>query len=318
MPESLAYENQPTRLSPHRTPSGQDLVSIIIPCYRQEAYLGEAVRSALDQTYPHLEIIVVDDGSPGDVAGVVAPFPGVKLIRLFNSGAAVARNRGMAEAAGSYLLFLDADDRLLPDAVARQLAVLRSRPELAFVSGQVQVIDGAGRLIEIPPFQEVQADHFRVLLGSNYIWTPGVVLYRRSVFENGQAFDTSAGGSADYELNIRLARQHPVAAINEVVLEYRVHEENMSANAALMLRSGIKVRRALYPFVRHDPALRKAWKQGIKAVQHDKGEALLKELAQNLRTGKARPTLGRDAWYLMKYYPLGLPRKLIRWLLGRN
>lgn len=312
MPDTLSPE---TSSSLDRTLSGKDLVSVIIPCYNQEAYLGEAIRSVLQQSHPSIEVIVVDDGSSGDVAEVTARFPQVQLIRQANGGAALARNRGMATAVGDYLLFLDADDRLLPDALAREVAVLKARPELAYVSGQVQLIDGAGGLIALPPAQEVEADHFRILLQSNYIWTPGAVLYRRSLFETEPGFDPAAGGSADFELNIRLARRHPVAVLSEVVLEYRTHGQNMSADAAYMLRSGIEVRRAQYPFVRHDPVLLKAWKQGIKAVQHDKGQELIRELAQNLRSRKLGPTLGRDIWYLLKYYPLGLPRKLIRWLM---
>src|SRR5690349_15716190 len=93
------------------------LVSIIIRCYNQGHFLGEAIDSALRQTYPHVEIIVIDDGSTDNTAEVVARYRGVRSIRQPNLGRCAAGNTGLGESRGEYLVFLDADDRLLPDAV---------------------------------------------------------------------------------------------------------------------------------------------------------------------------------------------------------
>jgi glycosyltransferase involved in cell wall biosynthesis len=98
--------------------------SIVIPCYNQASYLGEAIESALAQTVEPLEIIVVDDGSTDDVAGVVAPYGSrVKLIRRENGGVAAARNTGIAAAKGTYIATLDADDKLHPDYLKRLTGV---------------------------------------------------------------------------------------------------------------------------------------------------------------------------------------------------
>ena len=89
------------------------LVSVVIPCYNQAHFLGEAIESVLAQTYPHLEIVVVDDGSTDNTGEVAARYPGVRYVRQENQGLAAARNTGLRHSSGDYLVFLDADDRLL-------------------------------------------------------------------------------------------------------------------------------------------------------------------------------------------------------------
>src|SRR5215216_7819784 len=93
------------------------LVSIVIPCYRQAHLLGDAIESALSQTYPRVEVVVVDDGSPDDPASVVARHPEVHFVQQANQGGSVARNAGLRASRGEYVVFLDGDDVLLPHAV---------------------------------------------------------------------------------------------------------------------------------------------------------------------------------------------------------
>src|SRR6185503_10394131 len=93
------------------------LVSIIIPCYNQGRYLGDAIESVLRQSYRRLEIIVVDDGSTDDSSQVARKYSDVKLRRQENRGFSRARNAGLEASRGDYLVFLDADDRLLPGAI---------------------------------------------------------------------------------------------------------------------------------------------------------------------------------------------------------
>src|ERR687890_532744 len=96
-------------------------VSVVIPCYNQARFLGEAIQSVLSQGYTDLEIIVVDDGSKDGTEEVASGYaredPRVRLIRRENGGLAEARNRGLAEAGGEYVVFLDSDDRLVSGAL---------------------------------------------------------------------------------------------------------------------------------------------------------------------------------------------------------
>jgi glycosyltransferase involved in cell wall biosynthesis len=99
------------------------LVSILIPCYNAASWLAETLESALAQTWPHKEIIVVDDGSTDDSAGIARAFVqhGMRLIPQPNRGASAARNAALAAPRGDYFQFLDADDLLAPDKLARQM-----------------------------------------------------------------------------------------------------------------------------------------------------------------------------------------------------
>lgn len=292
----------------------EERVSVIIPCYKQAEFLKEAIESVLVQTYRNFEILVVDDGSPDDIEKIVRQYPPVKLLRQPNAGAAIARNNGIRNSTGSYLIFLDSDDRLLPGALLTGVAFLTQNPALAFVTGHVKLIDAKGNFLEIPSQPTVKEDHYRTLLRSNYIWTPGVVMYRRSVFDGHRGFDPRAGGSADYELNIRLARTLPVGCHGKVVLEYRQHGTNMSGRLAYMLKSGVDVRRKQYKYVKKDGSLLNAWKRGIKIVQEDVGERLLKQVHTKMKDPALRKGGFDDLMYLLKYYPKGF----IKFFLGRG
>lgn len=111
-------------------------VSVVIPCFNQGAYVAEAIESVLVQSFIDFEIIIVDDGStdPHTVAVLDAlEHPKIRLVRTTNQGLATARNNGIAEATGRYILPLDADDRIGPDCLAKSAAVLDARPDVGFV-----------------------------------------------------------------------------------------------------------------------------------------------------------------------------------------
>ena len=110
------------------------LVSVIVPCYNGAAFLEEALRSALAQSYPEVEVVVVDDGSTDSSGEIARRFP-VRYIRQENRGLSEARNSGIRESKGSYLVFLDADDRLKPRAIETGLNALALRPDCALTVG---------------------------------------------------------------------------------------------------------------------------------------------------------------------------------------
>ncbi len=116
-------------------------VSIVITTYNDARFLAEAIESALGQTVSACEVIVVDDGSRDDPVPVVSRYPQVRLIRQCNQGLAAARNTGWRAARGAYVVFLDADDRLMPGALASNLRRFDERPECAFVYGSYSHID---------------------------------------------------------------------------------------------------------------------------------------------------------------------------------
>lgn len=120
-------------------------VSIIIPCYNHAEYLGEAIESSLAQTYPHLEVIVVDDGSTDDTAAVAAAYP-VRLIRTNNRGPSSARNTAIMNAGGEAILPLDADDTLHPDYLKHTVGPLAEDPGVGVVHTYAQIL-GSGEMM---------------------------------------------------------------------------------------------------------------------------------------------------------------------------
>ncbi|PYI51683.1 MAG: hypothetical protein DMC62_07885 [Verrucomicrobia bacterium] len=127
------------------------LASVIIPCYNQAHFLHEAIESASAQTYSHREILVVDDGSTDNTAKVTASYPGVRYVRQENLGVASARNTGFKQSRGEYLVFLDADDRLLPEALRVGVDCLRQHPDCAFAAGFCRLIVADGSLLDDEP-----------------------------------------------------------------------------------------------------------------------------------------------------------------------
>ena len=111
-------------------------VTVITPCYNGGSYLAEALRSALGQSRPPLEVIVVDDGSTDDSASIAERFgPPVRVIQQENQGLPEARNRGLAEARGTHVLFLDADDLLSPEALEHLVSAVGERPDAVALMG---------------------------------------------------------------------------------------------------------------------------------------------------------------------------------------
>lgn len=111
-------------------------ISVITPCYNGARYLADTLRSALAQTSPPAEIIVIDDGSTDDSATIAESFgPPIRVIRQANRGESVARNRGIAEARGTHVLFLDADDLLGPEALERLTAAVAGRSDAVAIMG---------------------------------------------------------------------------------------------------------------------------------------------------------------------------------------
>jgi len=315
--EQMAEENSATRdpesIQPesHAPPGGRQneggegLVSVVIPCYNQAHFLGEAIESVLAQSYKGFEIVVVDDGSPDNTSEVASRYEEVRLVRQENRGLAGARNRGLAEAKGEYVVFLDSDDRLMPEALEVGVRELEAHPECAFVCGTVTYISAEGASTWTEPRTHVE-DHYAALLQRNYIGTPANVVFRGWVFGEVGSFDTSLRASEDYDLYLRVARRFPVHYHGEVVAEYRWHGENMTADAALMLRSTVAVLRSQREHVKGNEQYEKAYRVGMKAFQEHNGVNLAKDIRSRVEQ-REWAKAAHGALALARYYPRGLP-----------
>lgn len=262
--------------------AGAPLVSVVIPCFDQAHYLGEAIESVLAQTHPELELTVVDDGSGDNTAEVAARYPGVRRLGQGNSGVAVARNRGLAASSGEYVVFLDADDRLLPRAIETGVGELRSRPEAAFAAGMPRDIGRGGGVIREARQPLVTRDHYLKLLEECFIWSGSSLVYRRRPLEAVGAFNERRVAADDYELYLKLARSYPVLCHEEVVTEYRRHGSNTTRNAGLVLSSQLQVLNGQRRLLRNREE-RNARRVGVRNTRAKQGEALVERIANAWR-----------------------------------
>jgi glycosyltransferase involved in cell wall biosynthesis len=278
------------------------LVSVVIPCFNQAHFLGDAIASALAQTYAPVEVIVVDDGSTDDTAAVAARFPGVRYVHRENGGLSAARNTGFRESRGAYLAFLDADDVLLPRAVETALQCLEPSPECAFVSGRFRYVDADGALtvVDVPP--NVPADPYLAFLRGNHIGMHATVVYRRAPLEAAHGFDVSLAACEDYDLFLRLAAEHPVLRHDEVVADYRQHGANMSRDLTLMLPTVLAVLRRQWPRARRSAEYRRGYRTGRRTWQMHYGPMAWEEAVSRWRSGQRGAAL-RLAALLVRHAP---------------
>jgi glycosyltransferase involved in cell wall biosynthesis len=282
------------------------LVSVIIPCYNQGHYLGETIESVLGQTHQNFEIVVVDDGSTDNTSEVASGYAQVKLLHQQNQGRpAVGRNNGFRESAGEYIVFLDSDDRLTPDALEVGLKHLVDYPERAFVSGHARFIDAEGASLPTEQRACVERDHYEALLKENYIWTPGTVMFRRSALERAGSFNPSLRmkGSEDYDLYLRLARESPVYCHDCQVVEYRQHGSSLSRNSATMLKATLTVHRVQWPFVKGNKRYEEAYRKGRTFYQRYYGGRLVNEVRARVRQRRELKKVARDLLILLRYHP---------------
>lgn len=292
-----------------------DLVSVIIPCYGQAHFLGEALDSVLAQSHGTFEVIVVDDGSPDDTAAVVARYaerdPRVRGFRQENRGLSGARNAGLARARGEHVVFLDADDKLCPDALASGLAALRAHPDCAFASGRFEFVEPEGRVVDNPlDIGRIDGDPYEALLRVNQIAVPAMVMYRRWVFDAVGTFDQSVSPAEDYDLYLRVTRRFPISTHDAVVAHYRQHGGGLSANASRMARALLRVMDRQLPHVARSARLRQAHREGVRFWKRFYfTRAARNAMGRVLHDGNWRPLM-RDLPIVIRWGPLAVARYL--------
>lgn len=280
--------------------------SVVIPCFDQGHYLGEAIESVLAQSAPATELIVVDDGSADNSFEVAGRYPGVRRLRQSRRGVAAARNAGLAAAGGDFIAFLDADDRLLERALEVGREALEPRPNLAFVFGACRDIGADGCPSGDAEQPLVTQDHYLRLLESCFIWSGSSILFRRRALEAIGGFDERLAAGDDYDLYLRLARRFPIYGHGEVVTEYRRHGSNTTRDRAVVLESQLRVLGRQRGSVR-DRRERRARRGGIRGTRREQGSALAAQIARDWRRGERGRAL-RGARTLLRRDPAALHR----------
>jgi len=200
--------------------------SVVAPTYNCADFMVEAMESVLAQNRDDLEIIVVDDGSTDDTRERLAAYSDrARIIRQDNAGAAVARNRGIEEAQGEWVAFIDSDDRWLRGHLDALERAIGSDPEAVMFFTDSWVIDEAGRKKKEKFSQEMGDSPFLTLLMNNTVSTPGVAVRREVLAEEGGFYSGLRSGQ-DWDLWLRLAYRHKVVHVPEITIECRRRESS--------------------------------------------------------------------------------------------
>jgi glycosyltransferase involved in cell wall biosynthesis len=253
-------------------------ISVVIPGYDTAACIRGALDSALAQSYPAHEIIVVDDGSSDDTAAIVSSYGDrARLIRQAHAGVSVARNRGVAAATGEWIAFLDADDVFWPHKLALQKAAVDADPRLRLVYGAARMVRGGRELRRIKTFPSTKlwpALRYRSPI------LPSTVLLRRDSFLAVGGFDASLRVAEDWDLWLKLVHAYSPAVfhgVDEVLSDYTIVEGSLSSDPMRLFET--KMGMIEERLLRGTRALeRLRWRRKILAFFHIDAAIALREL----------------------------------------
>jgi glycosyltransferase involved in cell wall biosynthesis len=290
-----------------RPPDVRPLVSVVITCCNQAHVLAGAVRSVAARA-ARTQIIVVDHGSADGTAALTRRL-NVLFLRQPNGGAAAAKNRGLSASSGTFVIFLDAADRLLAGGIDIGVRALASRPGCAMAYGRASVAALDSASCSSPDVRLVRAGHHAALLQTNLIWMSAMAILRRDAVERAGGFVEGIDGAADYDLYLRISRDAEVFDHGCGVAVCGGGRVAANGEAARLLRDTLAVMRRNCP----DPEtpLHSAWREGYARWQEFYGT----QLADEIRTGvrdHAFAEATRGAMTLFSFAPRVFMRELGR------
>ena len=227
-------------------------VSVVIPAYNSEKYIGQTIESVLRQSFPDWEMVILDDGSRDRTVEIARSYaardPRIRVHPRENGGVAAARNSGFAETdpASEFVSFLDNDDTWEPDALEVLVRALDDNARCSAAHGLAQSMDERGNRPDADTLEDFLRARrgiigarcqdwpldapttFAVLAFHNYTLSPGTSLIRRSAFEKVQGFDPRTVPCDDWDLALRISREGDYAFVNRVVLHWRRHAQAAS------------------------------------------------------------------------------------------
>jgi len=227
---------------------------VVVPAYNAEATLAETLDSIARQTYPNIEIIVVDDGSKDGTAAVAKSFAirhaNTRVISTRNSGVAAARNTGIRAANGVYIAPVDADDLWHPDKTALQCAILDADPEVTLVYANRRHIDPHGRVLNSMPPATLEGVGYVRHAAFNVVGNGSAIMFRRRDAERLGGYDPrlrawGSQGCEDYLLQGQLAGHGKMRVAPGFLVGYRQLDDAMSRDDFQMLRSRVLALRVL-------------------------------------------------------------------------
>ena len=209
-------------------------VTVIIPTYNRGWIIHEAIDSVLAQDYTEFELIVVDDGSSDNTSEVLDSYRNViKVLSQQNKGVSAARNRGIAEASGKFIAFLDSDDLWLPQKLSRQVEFFNTTPDALICQTEEVWIRNGLRVNPKKRHKKPSGMIFEPSLALCLV-SPSAVMIRRSLLEIVGNFDETLPACEDYDLWLRISCRFPVYRIDApLIIKRGGHEDQLSASFGL-------------------------------------------------------------------------------------
>lgn len=229
--------------SPGLASPDSSLVSVIIPVFNQSEFIAQALASVLEQSYAAIEIIVVDDGSSDCLGDSLAPFrERIRYLRQENAGPSSARNLGLEHARGEFVVFLDADDWMLPKKVADHLACFEAEPKLDLVNSGVRVIDDiSGESVTLEPWRKSPLLDLQAFLLSHAFYLPAF-MFRRAVLERAGGFDCQLRQAEDVDLLLRvMLAGNKGGWLMQSTINHRLHPHSLTRYTGERVASVTKV-----------------------------------------------------------------------------
>jgi glycosyltransferase involved in cell wall biosynthesis len=262
-----------------------------MPCHintpEQAELLHETLQTVSTQTCQDYEIILVDDGSPEPIATMADAYTNIRSIRQQNAGPAVARNTGISQSRGQYLVFLDADDHLLPSALATGVEALMAHPDAGFAVGPREEMTFQGEPVpwHVPP-PPPQTDIYLPLLRFDwYVIPPSSAMFRREVVEAVGGFQ-DPWGADDLDFYLRVARRHEACCYQSpAVTRYRRYSTSSSRDGERMLGSIRAVYARQWPLVEGNPDAETAYRHGLQRLTDIFLDCLVENVEDRLQTG---------------------------------
>lgn len=198
------------------------MISVVIPLYNKEASIAQSLRSVLSQSYRDFEVVIVDDGSTDDSVSIVESMsdPRIRLVKQENGGPSKARNTGVKNARGEWILFLDADDELQPGAMEYFAQKIKAQADMDMFLGEVVVNNGKSEHLSCKYKEGLVRNPFKAYVFGKLYQCSGTTIYRKTIVEK-HPFDERVRRYEDLQRIFKLYREyslylcpHPVARVN--------------------------------------------------------------------------------------------------------
>ena len=246
-------------------------ISVIMPAYNSEQYIAEAIESILNQTFSDFEFIIINDGSTDKTADIVRSYDDSRIRFIDNSvnqGISTTANLGLELANGEYIARMDSDDISHSNRFEKQVTYMDAHPECGVLSASYHMFGDADRITVHPEY----VGSLDLLVGC-YVAHPVTMIRKSVIDEYNFVYDKDFVCAEDYDLWARMARVTEIHNLQDVLLEYRWHETNISnIHAEIQAENVKRIRQKILDYLTHD-----------KNIQHKVHDVIFKKPIKKIK-----------------------------------